>query len=89
MDVRIVERLLECGCDELDGRVVGGHAVTHQTERYRQLLEQVDAGLGAEAEFFAQFLELAQEDVGGIDAGRASADNSNAEFSIHGFSHAL
>ena len=64
MDVRVIKRLLECGGDELDGRVVGGHAVTHQTERYRQLFEQVDAGLGAEAEFLAEFLELAQEDIG-------------------------
>ena len=64
VDVRVIKRLLECGGDELDGRVVGGHAVTHQTERYRQLFEQVDAGLGAEAEFLAEFLELAQEDIG-------------------------
>ena len=30
VDVRVVERLLERGCDEFDGRVVGGHAVAHQ-----------------------------------------------------------
>ena len=89
VDIRVVERLLKRGGDELDGRVVRGHTVTHQAERHGQLLEQVDARFGAEAELFAQLLELAQEDVGGIDAGRPGADYSNAEFSIHGFSHAL
>ena len=89
MDVRVIERLLKRGGDELDGRVVRGHTVTHQPERYRQFFEQVDARFGAEAEFFAQLLQLTQEDVGGIDAGRPGADYSNAEFSIHGFSHAL
>ena len=64
VDVRVVERLLKRGGDELDGRVVRGHTVTHQAERHRQLLEQVDARFGAEAKFFAQLLELAQEDIG-------------------------
>ncbi len=89
MDIRVVERLLKRGGDELDGRVVRGHAVTHQAERHGQLLEQVDACFGAKAESLTQLLELAQEDVGGIDAGRPGADYSNAEFSIHGFSHTL
>ena len=64
MDVRVIKRLLECGGDELDGRVVRGHTVTHQAEGHGQLLEQVDARFGAEAELFAQLLELAQEDIG-------------------------
>ena len=64
VDVRVVERLLKRGGDELDGRVVRGHTVTHQAERHGQLLEQVDARFGAEAKFFAQLLELAQEDIG-------------------------
>ena len=64
VDVRVVERLLKRGGDELDGRVVRGHTVTHQAERHGQLLEQVDARFGAEAELFAQLLELAQEDIG-------------------------
>lgn len=42
----------------------GGHTVTHQAEGHGQLLEQVDARFGAEAELFAQLLELAQEDIG-------------------------
>ena len=58
MDVRVVERLLKRGGDELDGRVVRGHTVTHQAERHRQLFEQVDARFGAEAKLFAQLLEL-------------------------------
>ncbi len=58
--------------------MVRGHAVAHQTERHRQLFEQVDARFGAEAKLFAQLLELAQEDIRMVDAGRASADNSNA-----------
>ena len=64
VDVRVVERLLKRGGDELDGRVVRGHTVTHQAERHGQLLEQVDARFGAEAKLFAQLLELAQEDIG-------------------------
>ena len=64
MDVRVIERLLKRGGDELDGRVVRGHTVTHQAEGHGQLLEQVDARFGAEAELFAQLLELAQEDIG-------------------------
>ena len=64
VDVRVVERLLKRGGDELDGRVVRGHTVTHQAEGHGQLLEQVDARFGAEAELFAQLLELAQEDIG-------------------------
>ena len=35
VDVRVIERLLESGCDEFDGRVVGGHAVAHQAEGHR------------------------------------------------------
>ena len=64
VDVRVVERLLKRGGDELDGRVVRGHTVTHQAEGHGQLLEQIDARFGAEAELFAQLLELAQEDIG-------------------------
>ena len=64
VDVRVIERLLKRGGDELDGRVVRGHTVTHQAEGHGQLLEQVDARFGAEAELFAQLLELAQEDIG-------------------------
>ena len=80
VDVRVVERLLESGCDEFDGRMVGGHAVAHQTERHRQLFEQVDAGLGAQSQFLAELAQLAQENIGGVDACRTGADYSNTKF---------
>ena len=87
VDVRIVERLFECRRDEFDGRMIGGHAVAHQTERHRQLFEQVDSGGSAEAELLAELLQLAQENVRGVDACRAGADYSNTKFMS--FSHAL
>ena len=87
VDVGVVERLLERAGDELDGRMIGGHAVAHQAERYGQLFEQVDAGLGTQAEFVAELAQLAQEDVGGVDACGAGADNSNTKFIS--LSHAL
>jgi hypothetical protein len=42
-------------------------------------------------EFLASFPQLAQEDVGGVDAGGASADDGDAQFVIlvHILSHAL
>ena len=86
VDVRIVERLLERVGDELDGRMVGGHAVADQAERHGQLLEQIDAGVLAQAQLGAGLLELAQEDIGGVDAGRAGADHCNAKFVV--LSHA-
>ena len=85
VDVRVVERLLESGCDEFDGRVVGGHAVAHQAERHRQLFEQVDAGLGAQSQLFAELAQLAQENIGRVDACGAGADYSNTKFV--GFAH--
>ncbi len=87
VDVRVVERLLKRGRDEFDGRVVGGHAVAHQAERHRQLFEQVDTGVGAKAELLAELVQLAQEDVGRVDACGAGADHSNTKFVS--FSHAL
>ena len=87
VDVRVVEGLLERGRDEFDGWMVGGHAVAYQAERHRQLFKQVDAGLGAQAELLAKLLELAQEDVGRVDACRAGADYSDTKFLS--FSHAL
>ena len=87
MDVRIVERLFERRRDEFDGRVVGGHSVAHQAERHRQLFEQVDARGSAEAKPLAELLQLAQENVRGVDACRAGADYSNTKFIS--FSHAL
>jgi len=85
VDVWVVERLLESGCDEFDGRVVGGHAVAHQAERHRQLFEQVDAGLGAQSQLFAELAQLAQENIGRVDACGAGADYSNTKFV--GFAH--
>ena len=87
VDVGVVECLFECRRDEFDGRVVGGHAVAHQAERHRQLFEQVDSGGSAEAELLAELLQLAQENVRGVDACRAGADYSNTKFIS--FSHAL
>ena len=87
VDVGVVERLFECRRDEFDGRVVGGHAITYQAERHRQLFEQVDARGRAEAKLLAELLQLAQENVGGVDACRAGADYSNTKFIS--FSHAL
>ena len=86
VDVRVVERLLQRVGDELDGRMVGGHAVADQAERHRQLLEQIDAGVLAQSQLGAGLLELAQEDIGGIDASRAGADHGNAKFIV--LSHA-
>ena len=88
MNVRVVERLLKRVGDELDGRMVGGHAIAHQTERHGQLLEQINAGAGAEAQPLAELLELAQEDVGRVDASRTGADYGDTKFSVLGFSHA-
>ena len=87
MDVGVVERFFERIGDEFDGWVIGGHAVAYQAERDRQLFEQVDASLGAQAEFVAEFLELAEEDVRGVDACGAGADYSNTKFVS--LSHAL
>ena len=77
----------ECRRDEFDGRVVGGHSVAHQAERHRQLFEQVDASGSAEAKPLAELLQLAQENVRGVDACRAGSDYSNTKFIS--FSHAL
>ena len=89
VDVGVVERLLQRGCDEFDARMVGGHTVTDQAERDRQLLEQVDAGLGAQTQLLAELLQLAQEDVGGVDAGGTGADHGDTKFIVLRFSHAL
>ena len=82
VDVRVVERLFERRRDELDRRVVGGHAVAHQTERHRQLFEEVDARVRTQTQFVAELGELAQENVGRVDAGGARADYSNTKFRI-------
>ncbi len=66
--------------------MVGGHAVADQAERHRQLLEQIDAGVLAQSQLGAGLLELAQEDIGGVDAGRAGADHGNTKFIV--LSHA-
>ncbi len=87
VDVRIVERLFECAGNEFDGGVVGGHAVAHQAERHRQLFEQVDAGLGSQAQFLAELAQLTKENVGGVDACGTGADYCNTKFIS--FSHAL
>ena len=46
-----------------------------------------DSGGSAEAELLAELLQLAQENVRGVDACRAGADYSNTKFIS--FSHAL
>ena len=82
MDVRIIQRFLERRCNEFDRRMIRRHAIAHEAERHRQFLEQIDARVRAESEFVAELGELAQEDVGGVDAGRARANNSNTKFRI-------
>ena len=68
-----VEHLVERVHDALDARVVGRDAVADEAVRRGKRLEQVDrdraAGLG----------DRVREDVAGVDAGGAGADDRDAE----------
>ena len=68
-----VEHLVQRVDDALDARVVGRDAVADQAVRRGQRLEQVDRDLAA------GLVDLAVEDVAGVDAGGTGADDRDTE----------
>ena len=72
-DVARVEHLVQRVHDALDARVVGGDAVADQAVGGGQSIEQVDARLAT------GLSHGGGQDVAGVDAGRAGADDRDAE----------
>ena len=70
-DVAAVEHVAQGGDDALDARVVGRDAVAHEPVGGGQLLEQVDRDV--------ELLLGLEQDVGGVDAGGAGADDGETE----------
>ena len=66
-EARVLRGLLVDARDALDLRVVRRHAGAHEPERRRQEVDEVDLEAGL------------QELVGRVEAGRASADDGNAQ----------
>ena len=62
-------------------------SLTRYTHNSVHLVTPFDSGGSSEAELLAELLQLAQENVRGVDACRAGADYSNTKFMS--FSHAL
>ena len=79
--LRLVEHLVQGGDDALDARMIRRDAVTNQAEGRGHALEEVDADAAA-GDCGVGF----HEGVGGVDAGRAGADDRDPEWAV-GVSH--
>ena len=82
MHARVGRGFIESADNHAHERMVGSHAVAHQTIGNRQLFYDVDPSLSAQAQSLALSGKLAQKNVGKINAGRASAHHANAQWTL-------